>query len=196
MEQLTISALSGEPNGLYVESYIGDYPCHMLLDTGANVTLIRTDLAEKLSRRLIYIAPAVSLKTVTGDQVAVHGKLDIVIQVGSRSFQHRVYVADITDSCILGLDFLRKNNFTLDLERNEVRAKGEEIPLLTSKVEDTAVSTVTAKENFKIPPRSEFLLEGITQLDQPYRYAVTDFPTSTPKGILVAASLIDLKNIN
>jgi len=166
----------------------------MLIDTRANVTLIRIDLAEKVSRYLIYVAPAVSLKTVTGDQVAVHGKLDIVIQVGSRGFQHRVYVADITDSCILGLDFLRKNNFTLDLDKNEVRAKGEEIPLLTSKVEDTAVSTVMAKGKFKIPPRSEFLLEGITELVQSYRYAVTDSPTSAPKGILVAASLVDLKN--
>ncbi|GBN46834.1 hypothetical protein AVEN_228689-1 [Araneus ventricosus] len=54
------------------------------------------------------------------------------IESGSRKFQHRVYVADITDSCILGLDFVQKFKFTVDLEKNEIRTGLEKISLFSS----------------------------------------------------------------
>ncbi|GBN74829.1 hypothetical protein AVEN_137480-1 [Araneus ventricosus] len=37
----------------------------MLVDTGANVTLVRADLAQKLKENFIYTAPDISLKTAT-----------------------------------------------------------------------------------------------------------------------------------
>ncbi|GBL75298.1 hypothetical protein AVEN_194519-1 [Araneus ventricosus] len=40
----------------------------MLVDTGANVTLLRTDLTEKLKEQLIYTALNISLKTATGEK--------------------------------------------------------------------------------------------------------------------------------
>ncbi|GBM07746.1 hypothetical protein AVEN_51166-1 [Araneus ventricosus] len=67
------------------------------------------------------MAPNLTLKTATGEKAKIQGKLDASIECGSRKFQHRVYVADITDSCILGLDFLQKFKFTVDLEKNEIR---------------------------------------------------------------------------
>ncbi|GBO34921.1 hypothetical protein AVEN_272849-1 [Araneus ventricosus] len=99
----------------------------MLVDTGCNVTLVRTDLAQKLNDKFIYTAPNNSAST--GKIAEIHGKLDAAIECGSRKFQHRIYVADITDFCILGLDFLQKFNFTVDLEKNEIQTGGEEIPL-------------------------------------------------------------------
>ncbi|GBM01932.1 hypothetical protein AVEN_269545-1 [Araneus ventricosus] len=95
----------------------------MLVDTGANVTLLRTDLAQKLKEQLIYTVPNISLKTATGEKTEIRGKLDASIECGSRKFHHRIYVADITDPCILGLDFLQKFNFTVDLEKNEIRTE-------------------------------------------------------------------------
>ncbi|GBL91849.1 hypothetical protein AVEN_172770-1 [Araneus ventricosus] len=41
------------------------------------------------------------------------------------------YVAEITDSCILGLDFLQKFTFTVDLEKNEIRTGGEKMSLFS-----------------------------------------------------------------
>ncbi|GBM89606.1 Retrovirus-related Pol polyprotein from transposon 297, partial [Araneus ventricosus] len=134
-----------------------------LVDTGANVTLVRTDLAQKLKGNFIYTAPNISLKTATGEKAEIHGKLDAAIECGSRKFQHKIYVADITDPCILGLDFLQKFNFMVDLEKNEIRTGGEEIPLFSASAEDS-------------------------------KYAVTDFPSEgSQKGVLVAATLVDLK---
>ncbi|GBL88250.1 hypothetical protein AVEN_117827-1 [Araneus ventricosus] len=84
----------------------------MFVDTGANVTLLRTDLAQKLKEQLIYTDPNISLKTATGEKTEIRGKLDASIECGSRKFQHRIYVADVTDPCILGLDFLKKKRRT------------------------------------------------------------------------------------
>ncbi|GBM78488.1 hypothetical protein AVEN_176818-1 [Araneus ventricosus] len=139
----------------------------MLVDTGANVNLVRTDLAQKLKENFIYTALNISLKTATGEKTEIHGKLDAAIECGSRKFQHRINVADNTDPCILGLDFLQKFNFTVDLEKNELRTGGEEIPLFSARVPE-----VSGK----------------------FRYAVTDFPSQVSlKGVLVAATLVDLK---
>ncbi|GBM54304.1 hypothetical protein AVEN_234126-1 [Araneus ventricosus] len=53
-EGLKVSALFGGKNGLYLEGSVCGIPCLMLVDTGANVTLVRTDLAQKLKENFIY----------------------------------------------------------------------------------------------------------------------------------------------
>ncbi|GBM41572.1 Retrovirus-related Pol polyprotein from transposon 297 [Araneus ventricosus] len=53
----------------------------MLVDTGANVTLLRTDLAQKLQEQLIYTAPNISLETTTGEKTEIRGKLDASIEL-------------------------------------------------------------------------------------------------------------------
>ncbi|GBM09108.1 hypothetical protein AVEN_5290-1 [Araneus ventricosus] len=113
-EGLNVSTLSGGGNGLYLKGSICEIPCLFLVDTGTNITLLRADL------------------TATGEKAKIQGKLDASIECGSRKFQHRVYVADITDSCILGLDFLHKFKFTVDLEKNEIRTGSEKISLFLS----------------------------------------------------------------
>ncbi|GBM15209.1 hypothetical protein AVEN_39121-1 [Araneus ventricosus] len=130
-EGLKVSALRGEGHGLYLEGSICDIPCLFLVDTGTNITLLRADLARKLNERLIYTPSNMTVKTATGEKAKIQGKLDASIKCGSRKFQHRVYVADITDSCILGLDFLQKFKFTVDLEKNEIRTGSEKISLFS-----------------------------------------------------------------
>ncbi|GBL91046.1 hypothetical protein AVEN_70446-1, partial [Araneus ventricosus] len=130
-EGLKVSTLSGGENGLYLKGSICDIPCLFLVDTGTNITLLRADLAHKVKERLIYTAPNLTLKTATGEKAKIQGKLDASIECGSRKFKHRVYVADITDSCILGLDFLQKFKFTVDLEKNEIRTGSEKISLFS-----------------------------------------------------------------
>ncbi|GBN20266.1 hypothetical protein AVEN_106505-1, partial [Araneus ventricosus] len=191
---LRVSSLSGKKNGLYLEGSICGIQCLMLVDTGANVTLLRTDLAQKVKEQLIYTAPNISLKTATGERTEIRGKLDASIECGSRKFHHRIYVDDITDPSILGLDFLQKFNFTVDLEKNEIRTGGEEIPLLSASLQHSKSCSVLAKKRTIIPARSECLIQGVPEVPGQFRYAVTDFPSYvSQKGILVAATLVDLE---
>ncbi|GBM54877.1 hypothetical protein AVEN_158313-1 [Araneus ventricosus] len=191
---LKVSTLCGKKNGLYLEGSICGIPCSMLVDTGANVTLLRTDLDKKLKEQLIYTAPNISLHTATGEKEEIHDKLNASIECGSRKFQHGIYVADITDPCILGLDFLQKFNFTVDLEKNEIRTVGEKISLFSASLQHSKLCFVLAKERTIIPARSECLIQGVPKIPGQFKYAVTDFPSQvSQKGVLVAATLVDLK---
>ncbi|GBN11135.1 hypothetical protein AVEN_223331-1, partial [Araneus ventricosus] len=166
----------------------------MLVGTGANVTLLRTDLAQKLKEQLIYTAPNISLKTATGEKTEIRGKLHASIECGSRKFHHRIYAADITDPCILGPDFLQKFNFTVDLEKNEIRTGGEEIPLFSASVQHSKSCSVLAKKRTIIPARSECLIQGVPEVPGQFRYAVTNFPSQvSQKGVLVVATLVGLE---
>ncbi|GBN70184.1 Retrovirus-related Pol polyprotein from transposon 297 [Araneus ventricosus] len=163
-EGLKVSALCGGRNGLYLEGSICGIPCLMLVDTGSNVTL-----------------------TATGEKAEIRGKLDAAIECGCRKFQHKIYVADITDPCILGLDFLQKFNFTVDLEKNEIRTGGEEIPLSSTSAEHSKLCSVLAKDKTIIPARSECLIQGVPEASGKFRYAVTDFPSEvSQKGAVIA----------
>ncbi|GBL82393.1 hypothetical protein AVEN_252542-1 [Araneus ventricosus] len=128
---MKVSALNRGGHGLYLEGSIYGIPCLFLVDTDTNITLLRADLVRKLTERLIYTAPNLTLKTATSKKAKIHGKLDASIECGSRKFQHRVYVADITDSCIRSLDFLQKFKFTINLEKNEIRTGSEKIFLFS-----------------------------------------------------------------
>ncbi|GBO36926.1 hypothetical protein AVEN_49528-1 [Araneus ventricosus] len=116
-EGLKDSALSGGENGLYLEGSICRTPCLMLVNTGANVTFLRTDLAQKLNEKIIYTAPKISLKTATGEKAEIHGKLDPSNECGTRKFRTQNLRSRYQRSCIFGLHFLQKFNFTVDLEK-------------------------------------------------------------------------------
>ncbi|GBN14406.1 hypothetical protein AVEN_192141-1 [Araneus ventricosus] len=124
----------------------------------------------------------------------LRGKLDASIECGSRKFYHRIYVADITDPCILGLDFIQKFNFTVDLEKNKLRKGGEEILLFSASIQHSKSCSVLSKERTIIPARSECLIQGVPEVPGQFRYDVTNFPSQTSqKSILVAATLVDLE---
>ncbi|GFX05710.1 retrovirus-related Pol polyprotein from transposon 412 [Trichonephila clavipes] len=73
--------------------------------------------------------PRVVLQTVTGEKIDIHGKLKVKIRFGDTTYQHAVYVADIADPFILGLDFLKEHGFTLDFNKNELRSIHEEVTI-------------------------------------------------------------------
>ncbi|GFX23532.1 retrovirus-related Pol polyprotein from transposon 17.6 [Trichonephila clavipes] len=79
--------------------HVNELPCNMIIDTGANVSIIRNDLAQKLKEKLIW--------TPTPRGATDH----------------------IADPFILGLDFLKEHGFTLDFNKNELRSIHEEVTI-------------------------------------------------------------------
>ncbi|GFU00556.1 retrovirus-related Pol polyprotein from transposon 17.6 [Trichonephila clavipes] len=68
-----------------------------------------------------------------GEKIDIHGKLKVKIRFGDTTYQHAVYVADIADPFILGLDFLKEHGFTLDFNKNELRSIHEEVTIFKIK---------------------------------------------------------------
>ncbi|GFW60783.1 retrovirus-related Pol polyprotein from transposon 412 [Trichonephila clavipes] len=160
--------------------------------TGANVSIIRNDLAQKLKEKLLWTPPRVVLQTVTGEKIDIHGKLKVKIRFGDTTYQHAVYVADIADPFILGLDFLKEHGFTLDFNKNELRSIHEEVTIFKIKHRTESIRQVTANENISIPPRTEIIVPGYIGNDVSFNSGLIGSAENKANGLLIASTLVDL----
>ncbi|GFT03909.1 retrovirus-related Pol polyprotein from transposon 412 [Trichonephila clavipes] len=159
---------------------------------GANVSIIRNDLAQKLKEKLIWTPPRVVLQTVTGEKIDIHGKLKVNIKFGDTTYQHAVYVADIADPFILGLDFLKEHGFTLDFNKNELRSIHEEVTIFKIEHRSESIRQVTANENITIPPRTEIIVPGYIGNDKSFNSGLIGSAENKANGLLIASTLVDL----
>ncbi|GFY19211.1 retrovirus-related Pol polyprotein from transposon 412 [Trichonephila clavipes] len=80
---LQITAINGGDKGLYVIGQINNISCRMVVDTRANVSIIRKDLAQNSQVSIIWTPPCISLQKVTGDKIRVHGKANATLKFGN-----------------------------------------------------------------------------------------------------------------
>ena len=64
----------------------------MIIDTGANKTIVRTDLAQKLGEKLIWTSSCIILQTVTSDKINVYRKVYLNITFGDAIYHHVAYL--------------------------------------------------------------------------------------------------------
>ncbi|GFV81129.1 retrovirus-related Pol polyprotein from transposon 412 [Trichonephila clavipes] len=187
-----ISTKSTGENGIFIMGHVNELPCNMIIDTGANVSIIRNDLAQKLQEKLIWTPPRVVLQTVTGEKIDIHGKLKVKIKFGDTTYQHAVSVADIADPFILGLDFLKEHGFTLDFNKNELRSIHEEVTIFKIEYRTESIRQVTANENITIPPRTEIIVPGYIGNDVSFNSGLIGSAENKANGLLIASTLVDL----
>ena len=107
-------SIHGGSDSLIVSGTIQGRPCEITVDTGSNISIVRPDVLQGVSQDLI--CPVNScLRTVTGERAPIHGKGQLQLRIGSRVIPQELWVADIYDECILGLDFLQVNGCQVNL---------------------------------------------------------------------------------
>ncbi|GFS49794.1 retrovirus-related Pol polyprotein from transposon 412 [Trichonephila clavipes] len=166
----------------------------MVVDTGANVSIIRKDLAQNSKLSIIWTPPCVSLQTVTGDKIQVHGKANVTLRFGNIDYHHTAYIADITDPCILGLDFLKNNNFKLDFENSNMHSKFEDITLFRLQTQFESNQKIIAKTKLSLSPRTKCIIPGLVAENRKFRFGLIDYPDSdnSKEGVLIASSVVNL----
>ena len=98
----------------------------MMADTGAERTLMRPDVV--LAK---YLPEATQwLCGVTGHCTELRGPVEMRLGVGGSKEVLLVYVADMKDPCLLGLDYLTQSKACVNLGRRTLRVRREEMPLL------------------------------------------------------------------
>ncbi|GFU88767.1 retrovirus-related Pol polyprotein from transposon 412 [Trichonephila clavipes] len=127
-----------------------------------------------------------------GEKIDIHGKLKVKIKFGDTTYQHAVYVADIADPFILGLDFLKEHGFTLDFNKNELRSIHEEVTIFKIKHRTESIRQVTANENITIPPRTEIIVPGYIGNDVSFNSGLIGTAENKANGLLIASTLVDL----
>ncbi|GFU25503.1 hypothetical protein TNCV_3621031 [Trichonephila clavipes] len=129
-----------------------------------------TNSASQKERNLSGPRPACATDR-DGEKIDIHGKLKVKIQFGDTTYQHAVYVADIADPFILGLDFLKEHGFTLDFNKNELRSIHEEVTI------------------FKIEHRTESIRQSSNVCLQKFELALSNSPQQLTPDLLENAEL-------
>ena len=139
------------------------------------------------------------LKTVTGERAPIRGKIDLEIGIGNQTFIHETWIADITDECLLGLDFLMLHGCQVDVKDGVLCLGREEIPLSkpsAGALEQHCYRAVVARP-VSLPPHSEVIvparIEGLSGGERwgILESAVTTSQDATP--VLVGRTLVDLQ---
>ncbi|KAJ8953812.1 hypothetical protein NQ318_006660 [Aromia moschata] len=189
--KISVSKISSDERSLVIHGYLDDKWCSFIIDTGATRTILRPNILPKPPKEL---PRHVKLETATGEQIPVHGELNVKIQLGSKIMYHRVLTADIRDNCILGLDILSKHGFVVDIKNRIIQIQNEEI-VMAPKLQDYNQSRrIIIEEDIQIPQGSENIV--IARLDGNGEGLSTGIVEARERndGLLVARSLVQINN--
>ena len=140
----------------------------LLLDTGAAVTLLRADMWSQVATKTqqgLQPWSMARLVSAGGTPLTVHGCARVDLMFGPEKFVTEiVVVSPLTSEAILGLDFLMKQQASIDLTSKtlHLRERGCNIPLQdpTKPLETTDMFPVHAAMTVEVPPRSTLQVAG------------------------------------
>jgi predicted aspartyl protease len=97
------------------------------IDTGASETVARPDVVAGLPER--ELSQPYVLQTASGETMPVMKEAHVKLTIGQRTLRSWVFVADIADDLILGLDILRAQDASVDIGRRVLRLGQDEVPV-------------------------------------------------------------------
>ncbi|KAK3086715.1 hypothetical protein FSP39_022396 [Pinctada imbricata] len=138
-------------SGLYIHADINGTGVKLLVDTGATVSLI--------APRHVGDVPLESLNAdiliADGSALSVLGTTILPIKIGSFSMTHKFIVADIGIDGILGLDFMKNHDCSVDIAHKTLGLNGQSIDLFMEG--NVGCYRVYLDESLHVPARSEVL---------------------------------------
>ncbi len=116
------------------------------------------------------------LRTVTGEVAPIRGKSNVRLKVGSMEVMQEVFVADIQDQCILGVDFLEHHSCIVNLRDSTLLVGAEEIPLgKPTDSQDRRCYRAVLDTSVQIPPHSETIVAATVQgLDCSIKWGIVE----------------------
>ncbi|CAF1502254.1 unnamed protein product [Adineta steineri] len=150
-----------QTNPLTMNGTIANQPTEILIDSGASLTLINSNLFFQLPHSIRRYAqyPKVNLQLHLADKscLQVHKIIQLPISIANRTIRHTVHVVPyLWRSCIIGNDFIQKHNLQIDGGRQLVYfrdAIGQKVSLtnLVLEQKEEEEYTLSANEFIKIP---------------------------------------------
>lgn len=136
-------------------------------------------------------SPAYRLQTATGQPVSVLGNTDVDLKIGDRIYRHPVLIASITDDCILGLDFLRKEQCVVDVSKGVLRFPDQEVCLNGSQP-----CNIYCLRDTVLAPRSESLVKVKFPSKVKVRRCVIVEDTGSNHNLVTARTLLMSRGVS
>jgi len=187
--------INGAGDSLTVLGTINGNSCEITVDTGSNISIVRPDLLSGVNPDLIQPVHS-CIRTVTGERAPIHGKGQVELGIGPLVIPQELWVADIQDQCILGLDFLHPNECQVNLRDQLLTIGKHEIPLKRSSSVSTDQACLKAVlvQEVCLQPLSETVVSVKVDGAQSYTVGMLEQVEIPPHldGLLVARTLVDL----
>lgn len=106
---------------IFVKGSIQEKEIDFLLDTGAEITVIPTKLAESLN--IPYKKTKLCLTGVIGEDSVLYETPSIEVQLGPKTLTTKLLCAPLNTGAILGMDLLRQVHLTLDMSSESASIK-------------------------------------------------------------------------
>ena len=157
-ETYSCRSVSLNPTGnLMVPISINGVLVDAVIDTAAQVTVLSADFVQAHLPSLQFSGVYDLNGIKNGAPVTATLSEDLIIGIGDQSFRWRALKADITDHCILGLDFIAKFQLDIKLSENTLTVGDCVVPVHLSnghKARAHTVNTVALSRRVKIKPHS------------------------------------------
>lgn len=165
-----------------------------LVDTGSTDTLISssTYYSIPVNNRPV-LKEGVRVQQANGASLETLGSAWVDVQIGPVCESVLVVVAHIDTPGILGMNFLLATEGTVDLANRQLCLRGERIPC-TIEGERSFCARVVVKENIRIPPGHEAIVQGEPMGSHDKEFigpGLIEPNVNFKKEMLVAPSLVD-----
>ena len=146
--------------GLYIHVDLNGQILNCLVDTGASLSMLSTRVWENSNLSKNRVLPSYNKTNITasGSALDVIGKTSISLKIGKRNYDTEVIVADIENDMLLGLDFMKNHDCTVDVGRNALIIKGKSFDM--NCMGKIGCHRFIAKYDEKIPAMSENIISG------------------------------------
>ena len=132
-----------------------------VVDTAAKATILSKKAYNQLKKKPSVIKE-INLNGLNVGAPVWGQKIAANLTLGSNTYKWDVYVAEMGDLCLLGLDFLHHHGVNIKLSSHSIGIKGEEIFASLVKTPETSikVSRVMLKKCTVVPPNSIKIVTG------------------------------------
>jgi hypothetical protein len=149
--------------GMYMRGRVGQREVEMLIDSGANISIIGYDIyMNMMENRPILQRYGIPMVTADGTPMKVYGCADFKLEIGDEwcTYDQQMCIADVGVDMILGYDFLKKYEAVIDMGRSVLELKDLSTEGQVSKEGGQKECNVVIGRTITVPAGGEAMAQG------------------------------------
>jgi hypothetical protein len=168
--------------GLLLEALVEGHPCKVTIDTGSSIAILIFALLSCSETSLNNLRPVrSSIRIVSGEKVPLVGRGQMTITIANRQSIHDVWISNISEDIILGLDFMKLHRCQVNSEYSSFCVNGEYVSLVCTGKNELHCFRIVFNSNVVIRSRSEIIIKGLVRRPKPAKDCVSrSVPAKNP----------------